>query len=158
MTTIYSKIPGLGSGRATIQVAVRSRLYRSEDHLLIITSTGFTEEYRRIFYRDIRYVDVRRTRSQVKQGIISAVLTGLLALTYFAYVPGPLVAVFCFPTVLWFVINFVRGEACQCYINTSVQTLRLPTPGRVNKVDTLIAFLRQKTAPVATVETPQPVA
>jgi hypothetical protein len=157
MAKTYEKIPGLGSGRGGLQVAVRSRMYRGPDHLLIVQSTGYTEEYKRIFYRDIRYVEVRPTQGQVIGGVISGLLTALLALLYF--VPSmPVVAVIliCSPFLVWFIINLVRGPTVECFISTNVQTLKMPTPRRRKKVDALINFLREQTAafePVAT--TPQ---
>jgi hypothetical protein len=156
MATTYDKIPGLGSGRGGLQFAVRSRMYRGLDHLLVVQSTGYTEDYRRIFYRDIRYVEVRKSQGQLIHGIISAVLTLLVALTYFMTVPWGLVIVFCFPFVIWFLANIVWGPTVECYVSTNVQTLRIPTPRRRKKVTVLIDFLREQTAAFEPVETTQP--
>ena len=157
MATIYRKIPGLGTGRGGLQVAARSRLYTAADHLLVLQSTGYTEEYKRIFFRDIRCIDVHKTTMQQWSGVISGVLTLLIFLLYFINVPGGLVAVFCFPFVIWFTVNLRRGPTCECYISTHVQTLKLPTPRREKKVATLIAFLRTQAAAFAPADAPQPV-
>jgi uncharacterized integral membrane protein len=156
MAKIYEKIPGLGSGRGSFQVATRSRMYRGPDHLLIVQSTGYTEEYKRIFFRDIRYVEVRKTQAQLFTGIVAALVTLLLALLLLFNVPKIAVALFCLPFLTWFIVNLALGPTCECYIATNVQTLKIPTPRRMRKVTMLIGFLRAQTAAIESVETPQP--
>jgi hypothetical protein len=158
MAKIYQKIRGIGTGRGSFQIASRSRVYTARDHLLVMQSTGYTEEYKRIFFRDVRSVEVRHTNGQFWNGLISAIITLLLSLTYFVYVPRGLVAVFCFPFAVWFLANLLRGPTCECYINTNVQTLKLPAPRRVKKVAMLIEFLRAQTAAFDSADAPQPVA
>jgi hypothetical protein len=158
MAKIYQKIPGIGTGRGSFQIASRSRVYTAPDHLLVVQSTGYTEEYKRIFFRDIRSVDVRKTNGQVRSAVISAILTLLLALLYFVKVPVIAVTLFCAPFLVWFLINLFRGPTCECYISTNVQTLKLPAPRRVKKVATLIEFLRAQTAAFDSADAPQPVA
>jgi len=158
MAKFYQKIPGIGTGRGGFQIASRSRIFAAPDHLLVVQSTGFTEEYKRIFFRDIRYVEVRKTNGHVHIAVISAVLTLLLALLYFADIPVIVVALFCAPFLAWFIINLVLGPICECYISTNVQTLKLPTPRRMKKVSKLIEFLRAQTAAFDSVDASQPVA
>jgi hypothetical protein len=155
---LYQKIPGIGTGRGSFQIASRARLYAAPDHLLVVNSTGYTEEYKRIFFRDIRCIDVRKTNGHVRNAIISAVLTLLFALLYFLKMPIIGVALICSPFVIWFIVNFFRGPSCECYISTHVQTLKLPAPRRVKKVATLIEFLRAKTAAFDSAGSPQPIA
>jgi hypothetical protein len=156
MAKVYTTIPGVGTGRGKLQLATRSRLFQGPDHFLVVQSTGLTEEYRRIFYRDVRWVEIRPTRGFVVQAIISSVVTFLLALLYFAYVPAILVVVLCAPTAIWFVVNLLGGPTCDCYISTNVQTLLIPAPGRHKKVAPFIGFLRDKVAAAAPVSPPQP--
>jgi hypothetical protein len=158
MAKIYEIIPGLGTGRGNLQIAVRSRIYRGPDHLLILQSTGYTEEYKRIFYRDIRYVEIRKTQAQIWHAVISGVFLLLVFLLYFVHVPGGLVAVFCFPFFIWFLANLLRGPTCDCFVSTNVQTLKIPAPGRMKKVPIIINFLRTRTAAFDSIETSQPVA
>jgi hypothetical protein len=158
MAKIYQKIPGLGSGRGSFQVAMRSRMYRGSDHLLIVQSTGYTEDYKRIFYRDIRYVEVRKTQTQVVIGIVSALITLLLAMLLFFNVPAIAVVLFCAPFFIWFTVNLSLGPTCECYVATNVQTLKIPAPRRLRKVTVLITFLRAQTAAFDSAETPQPAA
>jgi hypothetical protein len=144
MASIYSKIPGIGTGRGKFQAASRSRLFQGPDHLLIVQSTSLTEEYKRVFYRDIRYIDIRPTQGQVVQGWISGAITLLLSLLFFSGMNPLGVAALCTPTTIWFVLNLVRGPTCNCFVATQVQTVVLPTPSRHKKVQPFIAFIREK--------------
>jgi len=159
MAKIYTKIPGVGTGRGGLQPLVRSRLYQGPDHLLVVSSTGYTEDYKRIFYRDIRCIDLRPNRSQIWQGIISIImflsLVVIFYLTQLSMLPS---LIFSGPFALWFILNLYFGRTCDCYISTPVQTLKLPTPRRVNKVDKFIDFLRAKTAAASPAPTESPVA
>ena len=155
---IYKKIPGVGTGMGSFQPAARARMLTAPDHLLIMQSTFFTEEYKRVFFRDIRYIDVQRTSGQEWMAVISAILTLLIALLYFVYLPVIAVVIFCSPFALWVIINIYLGPTCKCQINTSVQTLQLPAPRRVKKVPPLIAYIRTQTAAFNSAPTPQSVA
>jgi uncharacterized integral membrane protein len=137
---------------------MRSRMYRGTDHLLVVQSTGYTEDYKRIFYRDIRYVEVRRTQTQLFTGLVAALVPLLLAMLLLFNVPKVAVVLFCSPFLIWFLVNLALGPTCECYIATNVQALKIPTPRRVRKVPVLIAFLRAQTAAFDSAETPQPAA
>jgi len=158
MAKIYHPIPGLGSGRGSFQLSTRSRMYHGPDHLLIVQSTGYTEEYKRIFYRDIRYIEIRRNRNQLILAVISGAFLLLFLALYFLKLPVAVVAMFCLPFLIWFLINLFRGPTCECYVATSVQILKIPTPARVKKVPRLIGFLRDQAAAVAPAAAEQPAA
>jgi hypothetical protein len=143
MAKTYRAIPGIGTGRFSLQVAMRNRMYQGPDHLLIVQSTGYTEEYRRIFYRDIRYVDVRPSQRQIWLGVVQ--LSCIIVLGLLLYVlPLALGLFFMAPFVIALIFNLVSGPSCDCYVTTGVQTLKIPTPRRRNKVALFIAFLREK--------------
>jgi hypothetical protein len=144
MKSDYKPIPGVGTGRGSFRVALRTRIYEGPDHLLLLQSTGYTEEYKRVFYRDIRYVVCRKDKSQLYQGITSALLLfGALALGL-VDVPWTIVISLSFLPLLWFIVNLLRGPTCRCYVNTDVQTLEIPVPRRIGKIPALITFLNSK--------------
>ncbi len=155
MNLEYRKIDGLGVGRGSFQVGQRSRLYQGSDHLLVVRSTGYTEDYSRVSYQNIRYVVIRRTHGRERQAMLSGLLLVLIGLLYFAHLPWGLVVVFDFPFFIWFIANLVWGETCRTYVNTDIQTLELPVPRRVRKIPILIQFLTEKmnVAPPPVVET-----
>ena len=146
MSKEYQKIKGLGSGRG-LQLGLRSRIYAHEDHLLVVQSTGYTEDYKRLFYRDIRYVVMRKTYGQEIQAVISGIL--VLATLCLALTPMPwwISLLICAPFLTWFVLNWIWGSTGKCYANTAIQTIQLPAPRRLNRLPVLIEFLGTKTPP-----------
>ena len=147
MKSVYKAIKGLGTGRGKLQIAMRVRLYGGPDHLLLVQSTGYTEEYKRVFYRDVRYVVVRETYGQTRQSFLSAVLFLATCLLYLAPMPKVVVAILSLPFLVWLLWNWALGPACRVYVNTDVQTLELPTPRRLSRVPRLVAFLNTKISP-----------
>ena len=140
----YAAIPGLGTGRAGFQIGMRRRLYCGSDHLLLVQSTGYTEDYRRVFFRDIRYVVAYENRRNIWLSCAFAGLILILCLLHFLYLPWSRIAMFCVPFAVGLLVNLVRGTTCNCYVRTDVQTLLLPTPQREKKVPILIEFLKTK--------------
>jgi hypothetical protein len=153
MKTDYRTIPGLGSGAGSFRIAMRHRLYQGADHLLLIQSTGFTEDYRRLYYRDIGCVIVRRTQRALWLGILFALL---LLLSLFLLVDFWTGGSFPFTNLFFgglsalfgiiLVANLVRGPTCACFLTTEVQTVEVPAPRRMAKVPRLVDFLRAQTA------------
>jgi hypothetical protein len=66
--------------------------------------------------------------------------------------------IFLAPFVIVFLVNLARGPACDCHVTTGVQTLKLPTPRRRDKVAAFIAFLREKAEAPAAAELSGPAA
>jgi hypothetical protein len=99
------------------------------DHLLLVESSGFSETYRRFFYRDIQAVVICRTA----KGLFTALVFGLLAAAFGA---GALLAggdaaiplgVFSGAFLLIALILLVQGPTCRCTLRTAVQTQELPS-------------------------------
>src|SRR5688572_16565337 len=40
-----------------------SRLWLADDHVLLVTTSGYSEEYRRFFFSDIQALIIRKTRA-----------------------------------------------------------------------------------------------
>jgi len=147
---IYRPIPKLGTGQGRFQIGIRSKIFQGPDHLLIVQSTGYTEEYKRVFYRDIRWVDIRPSRLQLWVALAVGILFLFFAVfPYLAGAPIEFAIIFGVPFIVWFLINLFLGKTCDCYVGTNVQTLKLPVPRRVGKVSPLIEFLRAQTAAFA---------
>jgi hypothetical protein len=157
MAKIYQPIPGIGSGRGSLQVAVRTRVYQGPDHLLVVQSTGYTEEYKRIFYRDLQYVEVRGNQKRFWQAMISGtfVLLSALLIVLLMNLKGSTVAaqILGLLFLIWFAVNLALGPTCDCFVRTSVQTLQIPAPRRMKKVPVLIGFLRAKIAALEPAQT-----
>src|SRR5882672_2167773 len=111
----YRRLPGTGSG-----VFEHVRLYLAADHLLQVSSSGFTETYRRFYLRDIQAIALRESmHGKVWNGIwgFLAFLPIIVALQ----VNGPAMVVWWGITgifLLLLAINVARGPTCVCQVQT----------------------------------------
>src|SRR5262249_38046114 len=100
-----------------------SQLWLAEDHLLLLKSSRFTEEYRRFALSDIQALVVTELRNrQVVDflALLAALLwTGLSATMSSAFGQG-----FFLVTGAGFlataIVNLARGPRCICYLHTAV--------------------------------------
>jgi len=145
MSKDYTAIPGLGIGRGSFQIGMRRRLYQGSDHLLLIQGTGYAEDYRRVFYRDIHYVLARENFRYFWFNVIFGLFAlGFLAL-YFTEFPEYIVLIIASVVFgICLIVNLAKGSSCDCYVVTNVQMLVMPTPQRLKKVPVLIEFLKTK--------------
>ena len=121
--TPYRRLPG----RSRHWMGVTT-LWLGPDHLLLVDGRGYTESYRRFYYRDIASIVTRSTRtaglwtaalSLLLLGIVAAAaLTGPDGRAYWA-IPGA-------PILLFLAVNVARGGSCMALITTPIQTARLP--------------------------------
>jgi hypothetical protein len=121
--TSYRRLPG----RSRHWMGVTT-LWLGPDHLLLVNGRGYTESYRRFYYRDIASIVTRSTRTAglwtaalglLLLGIVAAAaLTGPDGRAYWA-IPGA-------PLLLFLVVNVARGGSCMAHITTPIQTARLP--------------------------------
>ena len=140
MTTLdnsYVRMPG--RGMATLQHA---RLFRGPDHLLQISSTGYSEVYRRFYFRDIQVITIQKTHwGKMWTGIwgFFVALFGLPSVDMTgtaAVVMGSIAGFFgCF-----LIGNIVLGPTCACFVRTAIQTERLAP---VTRIRTARRFLKR---------------
>ncbi len=126
-----------------------AKLYRTEEFLLIATGAGFSESYRRVYFRDIQSIQMMPTRSQftgaVISGVLALVLLGLAALSLTAndveivIIMGLLMGIPCVFCIVWFIINLAAGPTCQCVVHTAVQSVRLNPVNRMAQYGRIIA-------------------
>jgi hypothetical protein len=69
---IYRRLPGTGTTLASYV-----RLYQGADHLLQVTSTGFSERYKRFYYHYIQAITVRKN---IRGKLYNGILTGFVLL------------------------------------------------------------------------------
>lgn len=143
----YRPLPG----RTATFVSIY-RLYEGPDHLLLVRTTWFREDYRRFFYRDIQAVITRPTQRRRDYTYIWGALTGTAALptvaSFMAAVPVLPWGLLTLTAVLatGFVVNWLRGPTCECHLQTAVQCEALPGMTRQRRVDTLLTRLRARIA------------
>jgi hypothetical protein len=103
-------------------------LWLGPDHLLLVDGRGYSEIYRRFYYRDIASIVTRGTGTAgVWSAILGLLLLGVAAAAAFTVpdgrawwaIPGA-------PLLLFLVVNIARGASCVAHITTPIQTAPLP--------------------------------
>ncbi len=134
-------------GRQGVGAALFSRwsLWLGEDHVLSVESTGYSERYKRFYFRDIQAITLTQTSWWIYWGMAMGVLAGVFgAIALFsgeivlAYIFAPVAALFFFATLY----DFVLGPSCICELRTAVQTEQLPSLNRVPRALKVLGRLR----------------
>jgi hypothetical protein len=123
----------------------RSSLWLGQDHLLGIDTSGYTETYKRFYFRDIQAVILRKTEWWKAWGVAFGAGTALFALiallggdAIVAWIFGSLAGLFLFGLIL----DLAAGPSCACCLRTAVQTEELPSMNRVRRARKTLARLR----------------
>jgi len=118
----YRRLPGRKAGFLSY-----SRLWLGTDHLLLARTTGFSEEYKRFYFRDIQAVITRRTQLHEILNIIFAFTA--IVFGVWSVVSDSGLRVFLYLMAATFVVallvNWLRGPTCVCHLRTAVQTEEL---------------------------------
>jgi hypothetical protein len=133
--TEYKRLPGR---RVAWTSLGRRSLWLGPDHLLSITNRGYSEEYKRFYYRDIQAFVLTQTSAwMIGNFVFGGISAFFLLLTSagrflwrwpnWATIP---LAVFGGFWLLVFLIHLLRGETCMTVIRTAVQAERLPSLNR----------------------------
>src|SRR5947208_2826726 len=76
---VYQKIPGRGMRRAGwVLTTGKCCLWLAPDHLLAVETSGYTENYRRFFFRDIQAFTIQRTNHWLIYMALFGIPTALL--------------------------------------------------------------------------------
>lgn len=132
MTTPYKRLTRPGSLVRGMRVLTQS-VWMGPDHLLSVIHNGYTEDYRRFYFKDIQALIIHKKE---RRRIVYGIMWGLIVLTFASvlafgihdqwpnpalFILGGLAAVF----ALAFIINIAMGPTCATYVQTAVQTERL---------------------------------
>jgi hypothetical protein len=118
-------------------------LWAGEDHLLLVELRGFTEIYRRFYFRDVQAIVLRgveRTGERVLFGIFALILLLLAVATGRPWTIfwGSLSALL----FLALVVDLARGPGCACTLRTALQTVELRSLRRLRTARRVIDRLR----------------
>jgi len=138
---IYRRLPGRGT-----TLAHYVRLFQGPDHLLQVSSTGYSEFYKRFYYRDIQAIIVRQTHLGKLWSAVWGFPAGLFgAIALVVQLNGGnglalwiIAAVF----VPGLAINLALGPTCACHVRTAVQIEKLPSLKRLRGAQKFIERLR----------------
>lgn len=131
--------------RPAFAVGSYNSLWLGPDHLLLLTSTGYTDEYRRILLRDIQGIflieSARHATWQVIWIAISLIF-GFTTIASLLYRSPPYISVVLLALALialgW---NYLMGKGCKVYAITGVQTVQLPSLVRWKKARKVLGRL-----------------
>lgn len=123
-----------------------SSLWLAADHLMIVRSTGYTENYSRLQLVDVKGIFLTETDRRMWWGIFWGII-GAWAGTAMAITLGnretPIVsAIFFVVGAGAFLWNHLLGRGCRAYVLTGVQTAELPSLVRFKKARRIIARLQ----------------
>jgi hypothetical protein len=146
--------------RARSQFAVvyrtRSALWLGGDHLLLVETSGFTENYKRFYFRDIQTITVQETRrGRVWNFILGGVLFLIILVTILA-IPksttahwsgneiggGIFLAIFGTVFTVLFLVSLLAGPTCKTHLQTAVQIEELASLSRVRQTRKVMDKIR----------------
>lgn len=139
-----------GSSQLVVFAVTRSSLWLGDDHLLLVECTGYSESYKRFFFRDIQAFTIQKNKRRMAWNWVWGALLFLSLLIVCAasydnwramgtLVAGSIVLViFGIPLLL----NNLFGSTCSCEIRTAVQTENLPSLCRVPKTQRIMNRIR----------------
>lgn len=133
----------------SVAAASRTSLWLGPDHLLCIDYNGYSESYKRFYFRDIQAITLQQTKRRMIWNII------LLTPLFFCGV-GLMICLFPYENPGWvifwsiaaafflvpFIINNFLGTACTGQLRTAVQTEELASLSRVPRATKVLERLR----------------
>jgi hypothetical protein len=152
----YQRLTYARSRSAFVAVSMsRSSLWLGKDHLLGVDSSGYTETYKRFYFRDIQAVTLMGTKRRAIWNWVLGPLTAIFLLFLLASLPytgstgsnsnlGEIVffAFLGFVFAVPFLINNLLGPSCICHLRTAVQIEELPSLCRVRKTRRVLEQIR----------------
>jgi hypothetical protein len=111
-----------------------STLWAGPDHLLLVeTAAGFSETYRRFYFKDIQSITIRKTNtSLVIQGVITLLTLVSAYITYdlarsSVYPGAGFQGAVCFVMLAYLIGSLINGTSCECWIATAVGKEKIPS-------------------------------
>jgi hypothetical protein len=109
----------------------RSYYWLGKDHLLLVEISGYSEKYRRFYFRDIQAVVLEQNNRQLVINLIGVAIVGLLGIMVLAWLEEDWAAaitplVLAIAGIVMLVRNNVLGRGATVSLRTAVQTVQLP--------------------------------
>lgn len=135
---LYRKLTSMHRG-----VGLMSQLWLGSDHLLHVTSTGYTENYRRCYLRDIQSMLIVHTGRRSYIGIALSVVVLIVAVIMRSAGSGVVGYVIMAGVFLpFFIWNHLLGSGCRVVVITSTQQEKVPSLSRLPKTRRIMAELK----------------
>jgi hypothetical protein len=135
----YRRLPGMGRNLTNF-----TRLWLGRDHLLAVYSTGYSENYKRFYYRDIQAIITRTTIRGKIWNVVFAVPAALLAAGGILDPAFGRISTWTWAGILLLglSVNWLRGPTCVCHLRTAVQLERLTSLNRLRTARKVITKIR----------------
>lgn len=145
---IYRRVPGVGRS-SNMALSTRHRLWLAPDHVLSVCNQGYSEDYKRFYFRDIQAITLRQSfRGRVINAVFASLTlmfgaTALYGRTHAWDSVGVWILVgFAAFFALALLINMAMGPTCVCFLRTAVQTERLFSLVRVRTALRALRLIR----------------
>lgn len=131
-----------------ISMATRSSLWLGPDHLLFVETTGYTETYKRFYFRDIQAISVRETGTfAMVNGILGIIFGAAMIPILLSIRSGDGIVIFWLVFVLLLLglplaLNIIWGPTCTSFLRTAVQTQEMASLARVRKTRRILNRIR----------------
>lgn len=137
----YLRLPGTARG-----VVGSATLWLGADHALLVQSRGYSEVYRRFYFRDVEALLLRRTTTaRTTAFALLAVLVPLAAALTLETAPGRVFwGVVAAPFVVALAVHLARGPSCVCHVRTAVETAELAALRRLRPARRALERLRER--------------
>jgi len=142
MTSIYTKLTP--TKRSLFGY---TQLWLAPDHILLLISSQFAEDYKRFAFSDIQSIVVTDLPSRVVPQVIMILASLAWMILWFAVdiaffkwtflVTGAL-------ALLWSIRDIARGQRCRCYLHTRVSKELLPPVSRIRTARSFLAAIRPR--------------
>ena len=142
----YMKLAGRGPRTRGFISHSSCTLWLGADHLLQVESqSGYSEDYKRFYLRDIQSIIIRKTQTAAIWNAILAVVAAVFGLIAWSVreTPAAVVVLGSFAAILLvcLVINAARGPISICHLKTAVQIDQLPSLRRLRNARKALAIL-----------------
>lgn len=147
----YRCLPGKGRKQFGLLSGEQYRLWLGEDHMLHVRTTGYSERFRRFYFKDIEAFVVCKTKGAAVATVILAIVAAIAALAGFwigqglelslmsCLILGAVVTAL--PSTLLF-RNAWLGPTCVCWLHTAVQVEDLVALRRLRRAEQTIGILK----------------
>ena len=137
MTSIYSRIPGT---RRTL--IGKDTLWIADDHLLAVHSNRISEQYQRIYFKDIQALVVEEPEHSRRKLVLGALLgVSAAAVGALGYSGHYIIAALILPLPIVPLSMLVFMAQCRCYAVTALGRYKLAALKRKESLQRALALL-----------------
>jgi hypothetical protein len=123
--------------QSSLVATTSSSLWLGKDHLLVVESSGYSEKYRRFYFKDIQVLAMCKTKTGMIRWIVLGVVAGFFGLLAIALRDD--IAAVCILGLLALVLAIIAvcdalaGPTASCSMRTAVHMEVLPSLDRVRR-------------------------